>query len=169
MTNQWTQKGMENPVDYKSIISGIAVSAFSILGGAYILDDRIESILVSIFMIVMGILVLENEFRSSFIHRPTHVLVKDDGLTLSFRWSEPREVAWEEIELVHTSSYSDGSLMVKDEKYAYFLVKRIAEEIRRKYHLAKGRNPPDMKEYWNNKPDGWEKTWRQPFYTKDKK
>jgi len=167
-TDELNQTGMDNPVDFKPVLMCIAVFMFLIFGAIFVLDGKTEGLILSMFFILMGILILENEFRSSFIHRPTHVLVNNDGLILYFRWSDPRDVAWGEIELVHTSSCNDGSLCVRDEKRPYFLQKQIAEEIRRKYYLAEGRSPPDMKEYWDNQPDGWKKTWTQPMWTKNK-
>lgn len=149
-----------------SIIFSLVIILVSIL---IFRGDDIIGPLLTFFFICLAIHMLLNDFYMKIYRRPISVAFNENGPFLRFRWSEPRQIEWDEIELVHTSSHKDGSLVVKDEKRAYFLAKHIIEEIRRKYHLAEGRNPPDMKEYWDNQPAGWKKDWTQPMWTKDKK
>jgi len=143
---------MENPYSRLSMVGSIIFSSVWIIASLLLIDKGTLGVLLFIFFIYVSIHVLLNDFYVDIYHRPVSVAVNEYGLFLRFRWSEPRQIEWDEIEFVHVpKAYDDGSFRVKGEKYLYHIKTFIGEDIRRRHYLAKGHFPFTSDEYRKSK------------------
>ena len=144
-------KEMANPPNSILIMVQLFCTLLFISGGLYILADSTTRIYSATFVFSIGVLLGIYFFWFSMVNTPVGVIIKDEGMTLNFRFWNNRDYSWYDIESVGETDCTDTYFRVLGRFAAYPIKGVIAQEIRRFYSLRMGSYPLTYEEFKANK------------------
>jgi len=145
-----------NPVNTKFIALILIVASISIILGFILIDGSSSHIIGSIILVGYGVLAIILVTYREFVHRPISVIIIDDGLIMSFRFSGQKKILWSDIEWLSVSQGNSTSAQGKWDKYGsiklvneyfYSLTYEIAHKIKITYFNYNERFPKTKEEF----------------------
>lgn len=142
------QVRMVNPLRLLPVIVNLIPFPLFIWLGIYAWSDTLLLMAISIMLFICSGLLLFVSLYPGVVYYPTHIILREDGLTFEFRWSKPKEVPWELIKFVDTHETEDtAGIGLRGELKSYYINVEIANAVRDKYASIMGRHPITGDEY----------------------
>jgi len=131
------------------------ISTFTIIALAVIANGIIGAALgyiQNVIFIILGIIIFLSGVYSEYVHRPTMVEVRKDGVQLSFRYGKPKNYSWDQMMFLlwnprdtvrkDFKRKGDCAIQFKGE-LPYPINDEIGLVITEAYTAVTGKNPPD--------------------------